>query len=59
LQGRLSLLPGSFLQRQRSPGSIRPALDTTNTVAITGLTNMVQQQIANEINSRFYRLRRP
>jgi hypothetical protein len=33
--------------------------DTTNSITINGLTNTVQQPIANGINSRFYRLRRP
>ena len=49
-----------MLLQQTDLLSTRPSWsDTTNSVSINGLTNLVQPTIANEIAKRFYRLRRP
>ena len=50
---------GLTLQQTDLLGAPTGWSDTTDSVSINGLTNTVQQSIANGTASRFYRLRRP
>ena len=51
--------PGLILQQATVLGTPTVWSDTTEMVTTNGLTQLVQQAIANEVTQRFYRLRRP
>jgi len=50
---------GLTLQQADLLGSSAVWSDTTNSVSVIGLTNVVQQPLASAPTNRFYRLRRP
>jgi hypothetical protein len=50
---------GLILEETSTLGAPSPWSNSVETVSVTGLTNAVQQPIANGITHRFYRLRRP
>ena len=49
---------GLILQQSQQLGPAISWSDTTNSASVNGLTNLVQQTIANGPAARFYRLRR-
>jgi hypothetical protein len=55
----ISAETGLRLQQTEQLGAAAVWTGTTNSVAITGFTNVVQQTTANGTSNRFFRLYRP